>query len=65
MSGGDGVIYTLDADGTVVARHDMSGVSIADVRRVVADHLVGDIEQVPPMVSAVREAPRSHRPGLP
>ncbi len=45
---------TLDADGTVVARHDMSGVSIADVRRVVADHLVGDIEQVPPMVSAVR-----------
>jgi tRNA pseudouridine55 synthase len=45
---------TLDADGTVVATHDMSGVTLEDVRRVVAEHLTGDIEQVPPMVSALK-----------
>jgi tRNA pseudouridine55 synthase len=44
---------TLDADGTVVAKHDMGGVSVDDARRVVAAHLVGEIEQVPPMVSAL------------
>jgi tRNA pseudouridine55 synthase len=44
---------TLDAAGDVTARHDMSAVSLDDVRRVVAGHLVGPIEQVPPMVSAV------------
>ncbi|MDX2379356.1 MAG: tRNA pseudouridine(55) synthase TruB [Acidimicrobiia bacterium] len=45
---------TLDAAGKVTARHDMSGVSIADVERVVAEHLTGAIEQIPPMVSAIR-----------
>ena len=45
---------TLDAAGTVTATHDMSRVSLDDARRVVAEHLVGDIEQVPPMVSAIR-----------
>ena len=45
---------TLDADGAVVATHDMAGVTLDDARRVVAAHLVGDIEQVPPMVSAIR-----------
>ena len=44
---------TLDAAGTVTARYDMA-VSIDDVRRAVDDHLVGAIEQVPPMVSALK-----------
>jgi tRNA pseudouridine55 synthase len=45
---------TLDAAGEVVERFDMAGVTIEDARDVVASHLVGDIEQVPPMVSAIR-----------
>jgi tRNA pseudouridine55 synthase len=45
---------TLDAAGDVVATHDMSAVTVDDARQVVADHLLGDIEQVPPMVSALR-----------
>src|SRR6188768_3154708 len=45
---------SLDADGAVVATHDMAGVTLDDARRVVEDHLTGDIEQVPPMVSAIR-----------
>ena len=45
---------TLDAAGDVLATFDMSAVTIDDARRAVADHLVGDIEQVPPMVSAIR-----------
>jgi tRNA pseudouridine55 synthase len=44
---------TLDASGTVTARHDMSGVS-ADAVHAAAASLTGDIMQVPPMVSAVR-----------
>jgi tRNA pseudouridine55 synthase len=44
---------TLDADGAVVARHDMGGVTLDDARRAVATQLVGEIEQVPPMVSAI------------
>jgi tRNA pseudouridine55 synthase len=45
---------TLDAAGAVTARHDMTGVTVSDARRVIAEHLVGDIEQIPPMVSAIR-----------
>jgi tRNA pseudouridine55 synthase len=45
---------TLDASGEVVAVHDMSAVSVADARRVAAEHLTGDILQVPPMVSALK-----------
>ena len=45
---------TLDADGTVVATHDMTGTTIDDARRAVAAHLTGAIEQVPPMVSAIQ-----------
>jgi tRNA pseudouridine55 synthase len=45
---------TLDAAGEVTATHDMSGVTVEQARAVVADHLVGDIEQVPPMVSAIK-----------
>jgi tRNA pseudouridine55 synthase len=44
---------TLDADGEVVATHDMSGVGVDDVRAA-ARRFVGRIEQVPPMVSAVK-----------
>jgi len=45
---------TLDAAGTVTARHDMGPVDLDRVREVVAAHLTGDILQVPPMVSALR-----------
>ncbi len=45
---------TLDSSGQVTAEHVMGQVDIDVVRRVVADHLVGDIEQVPPMVSALK-----------
>ena len=38
---------TLDAGG-------QTGVTVDQARRAVADHLVGDIEQVPPMVSALK-----------
>ena len=44
---------TLDADGEVVATHDMAGVTLDDVRAA-ARRFVGRIEQVPPMVSAVK-----------
>ena len=44
---------TLDAAGDVVATHDMAGVTEAAVRGAAA-RFVGDIEQVPPMVSAIK-----------
>jgi tRNA pseudouridine55 synthase len=44
---------TLDAAGDVTAVHDMSGVVPDDVIRA-AGRLTGDIEQVPPMFSAVK-----------
>ena len=44
---------TLDAGGETTATHDMAGVGLDDVRAAAAG-LVGDILQVPPMVSAVR-----------
>jgi tRNA pseudouridine55 synthase len=43
---------TLDDSGEVVATFDMAGVSLDDVRTAAAGFL-GDIEQIPPMVSAV------------
>jgi tRNA pseudouridine55 synthase len=45
---------TLDAAGRVVARHDMSGVTLDQARRAATEHLTGDILQVPPMVSALK-----------
>ena len=45
---------TLDAAGDVVGSFDMSAVTLDAARAAVAEHLVGDIEQVPPMVSAIR-----------
>jgi len=44
---------TLDAEGATVATHEMSGISVEQVRAATAG-LVGEIDQVPPMVSAVR-----------
>ncbi len=44
---------TLDAAGDVVAEHDMAGVRVADVVAAAA-RFVGEIEQVPPMVSALK-----------
>ncbi|HEV2758055.1 MAG TPA: tRNA pseudouridine(55) synthase TruB [Acidimicrobiales bacterium] len=43
---------TLDDGGEVLATWDMSGVGLDDVRAAAAA-FVGDIEQIPPMVSAV------------
>ncbi len=45
---------TLDSSGTVTATHEMGDVTLADARRVAAEHLTGTIEQIPPMVSAIR-----------
>lgn len=45
---------TLDDSGDVLETHDMSNVSIDDGRAVIRDHLLGEIQQVPPMVSALK-----------
>jgi len=45
---------TLDADGEITVRHDMETVDIDEVRRCIAEHLIGTVMQVPPMVSARR-----------
>ena len=45
---------TLDASGKVTATHDMSGITVDEVRRVVDENFVGKIRQVPPMVSALK-----------
>ncbi|HEX7459209.1 MAG TPA: tRNA pseudouridine(55) synthase TruB, partial [Acidimicrobiales bacterium] len=44
---------TLDASGAVTGSWDMEGVSLAAVRAAAAT-LTGEIEQIPPMVSAVK-----------
>ena len=44
---------TLDASGVVVGEWDMSAVTLEDARAA-ARSLTGDIQQVPPMVSAVK-----------
>jgi tRNA pseudouridine55 synthase len=45
---------TLDNEGEVTATFDMSAVTLADARRVAGEQLTGDIQQVPPMVSALK-----------
>ncbi len=45
---------TLDAAGELTATYDMTGVTVEQARQAVAEHLVGAIEQIPPMVSAIR-----------
>ena len=44
---------TLDASGTTTAVHEMGSVTL-DQARAAAQGLVGDLDQIPPMVSAVR-----------
>lgn len=46
---------TLDASGEVTGTWDMAAVTVDDARRVVAERLLGDIDQVPPMVSALKQ----------
>lgn len=45
---------TLDDGGEVTATFDMSGVTAEQAQRVAAEHLTGAIEQIPPMVSALK-----------
>lgn len=49
---------SLDASGEVVAVHDMSDIiasmTAASIQKVIDSHLVGEILQIPPMVSALR-----------
>jgi tRNA pseudouridine55 synthase len=45
---------TLDDTGDVVGRFDMGPLDLDAVRAVVAAELTGPVEQIPPMVSAVR-----------
>jgi tRNA pseudouridine55 synthase len=45
---------TLDAAGQVTATHDMDRVDLDEVRRVIAERFIGPIQQIPPMVSAIR-----------
>lgn len=45
--------HTLDSSGEVVGEWDMSAVTLAQVRAAAAG-LTGEIEQIPPMVSAVK-----------
>lgn len=45
---------TLDDSGTVTATHEMTLPSLEHIRAVIAEKFVGNILQVPPMVSALR-----------
>ena len=45
---------SLDADGEVTATHEMADISVVDAQAKVNEHLLGDIEQIPPMVSAIK-----------
>lgn len=45
---------SLDADGEVTVTHEMGDISVADAQALVNEHLLGDIEQIPPMVSAIK-----------
>ena len=44
---------TLDSAGEIIATYNMSGLTLSDVREATKSFL-GEIEQIPPMVSAVR-----------
>ena len=45
---------TLDADGVVTVTHERSEVDLDAARAAITENLLGDIEQIPPMVSAVQ-----------
>ena len=55
---------TLDADGEITDTHEMGYVSLAKVRRA-ATRFVGEIQQIPPMFSAIKiEGRRLHELSL-
>lgn len=45
---------TLDSSGEVTATYEMDGVTVDAAQAIVDEHLTGDIEQIPPMVSAIK-----------
>lgn len=45
---------SLDADGVVTATHEMDDISVTAAQALVNEHLLGHIEQIPPMVSAIK-----------
>jgi tRNA pseudouridine55 synthase len=45
---------TLDAAGSVVATHDMSNVTLDAVRSAIESRFLGEQDQIPPMVSAIK-----------
>jgi tRNA pseudouridine55 synthase len=45
---------TLDAAGDITATHEMGPVTSEQVQEVIDHHLLGDIMQIPPMVSALK-----------
>lgn len=46
--------HTLDDSGDVVATYDMGAVDVERARQIIAERFLGEILQVPPMVSALR-----------
>ena len=45
---------SLDDSGAITATHEMTPPNLDDVRRIIAEQFLGEIMQVPPMVSALR-----------
>ncbi|MFK8025176.1 MAG: tRNA pseudouridine(55) synthase TruB [Ilumatobacter sp.] len=45
---------SLDADGEVTSTHEMGDIDLVRAQALVDEHLTGDIEQIPPMVSAIK-----------
>lgn len=45
---------SLDSTGVVTGTYDMTGLTLDEIRGVVAEHLTGPIQQIPPMVSALK-----------
>ncbi|WP_372795703.1 tRNA pseudouridine(55) synthase TruB [Pontiella sp.] len=46
---------TQDADGEILEEKDASHITREMVEKVIADHFMGPIEQIPPMVSAIKK----------
>ena len=46
---------TQDADGEIIEENDASHITREMVEQVIAEHFMGDIEQIPPMVSAIKK----------
>jgi tRNA pseudouridine55 synthase len=44
-----------DADGEILEQKDASHITREDVEKVIAENFMGDIEQIPPMVSAIKK----------